>query len=137
MAESRHIEIERRCETPVLKALVVDDQELNRRVMSILLQEFGCVATLAACGEEAIDYAAAGGFDVIFMDLNMPGLSGQELARRARGLAYHRPIVAISGRVTDDERIELARIEITTVLQKPFTLDELRDGLTRAFAADR
>jgi CheY-like chemotaxis protein len=84
MAESRHIEIERRCDAPVLKALVVDDQEINRRVMSILLQEFGCVATLAACGEEAIDYAGAGGFDVIFMDLNMPGPDGDATTRRIR-----------------------------------------------------
>jgi CheY-like chemotaxis protein len=52
--------------------------------MSILLQEFGCVATLAACGEEAIDYAGAGGFDVIFMDLNMPGPDGDATTRRIR-----------------------------------------------------
>lgn len=84
MDELRHFEIDRRSDAPVLKALVVDDQALNRRVMSILLQEFGCVATLAESGEEAVEYAAAGGFDVVFMDLNMPGLDGDATTRRIR-----------------------------------------------------
>ncbi|HXQ14173.1 MAG TPA: response regulator [Caulobacteraceae bacterium] len=84
MTEPRYVEIQRRCDAPPLKALVVDDQELNRRVMNLLLQECGCSATLASCGEEAIDYAAAGGFDVIFMDLNMPGLDGDATTRRIR-----------------------------------------------------
>jgi CheY-like chemotaxis protein len=84
MAEPRHIDLERRCDAPTLKALVVDDQELNRRVMNLLLQECGCSATLAACGEEAIEYASVGAFDVLFMDLNMPGLDGDATTRRIR-----------------------------------------------------
>jgi CheY-like chemotaxis protein len=84
MAESRHIDVQPRCDAPSLRALVVDDQELNRRVMNLLLQEFGCSATLAACGEEAIEFAGAGAFDVIFMDLNMPGLDGDATTRRIR-----------------------------------------------------
>jgi len=84
MAESHHIEIQPRCDAPALKALVVDDQELNRRVMNLLLHEFGCSATLAACGEEAVEFAAAGVFDIVFMDLNMPGLDGDATTRRIR-----------------------------------------------------
>jgi CheY-like chemotaxis protein len=84
MAEPRPVDIQPRCDAPALKALVVDDQELNRRVMNLLLQECGCSATLAACGEEAIEFAAAGAFDVVFMDLNMPGLDGDATTRRIR-----------------------------------------------------
>jgi two-component system sensor histidine kinase BarA len=90
MAEPRHIDIQPRCDAPALTALVVDDQELNRRVMNLLLQECRCSATLAACGEEAIEFAAAGRFDVIFMDLNMPGLDGDAATRRIRAAGASR-----------------------------------------------
>jgi CheY-like chemotaxis protein len=123
MAEPRHIEIERRCEARALKTLVVDDQELNRRVMNLLLQECGCVATLAACGEEAIDYAAAGGFDVIFMDLNMPGLDGDATTRRIRAAGASKasyivrwttePVSWLDGGLYDDQ------------VDKPITLPAL------------
>jgi len=90
MAESRHIDVQPRCDARVLKALVVDDQEVNRRVMNLLLQEFGCSATLAASGDEGVDLAGAATFDVIFMDLNMPGLDGDATSRRIRAAGASR-----------------------------------------------
>ena len=84
MAESRHRRSASRCGAAPLKALVVDDQEVNRRVMSLLLDALGCSATLASCGEEAIDFAAAAAFDAVFMDLNMPGMDGDAATRRIR-----------------------------------------------------
>jgi PAS domain S-box-containing protein len=118
-----------------LRLLLVEDEEAVASLVSVLLRRQGHEITLASNGLDGWERLSAtpDAFDAVIMDLNMPGLSGQELARRARGLAYHRPMVAISGRVTDDERAGLARLEITTVLQKPFTLDELREGLARAF----
>jgi signal transduction histidine kinase/ABC-type amino acid transport substrate-binding protein/ActR/RegA family two-component response regulator len=118
-----------------LRLLLVEDEEAVANLVSALLRRQGHEITLASNGLDGWERLSAtpDAFDAVIMDLNMPGLSGQELARRARGLAYHRPMVAISGRVTDDERAGLARLEITTVLQKPFTLDELREGLARAF----
>ena len=118
-----------------LRLLLVEDEEAVASLVSALLRRQGHEITLASNGLDGWERLSAtpDAFDGVIMDLNMPGLSGQELARRARGLAYHLPMMAISGRVTDDERTELARLDIATVLQKPFTLDELRDGLARAF----
>jgi CheY-like chemotaxis protein len=78
-----------------LKLLVVDDQELNRRVMRILLLELGCQATMADSGEEAVAIAAATRFDLILIDLNMPGMDGDEAARliRAAGASRRQYIV--------------------------------------------
>src|SRR5271169_1862223 len=74
MSGARHPDIEPRPEAADLKVLVVDDHETNRRIMHILLTELGCRPVLAACGEEAVDYAAEQPFDLIIMDVNMPGI---------------------------------------------------------------
>jgi DNA-binding response OmpR family regulator len=84
MGGARHPDIEPRPEAADLKVLVVDDHESNRRIMHILLTEFGCRPVLAACGEEAVEYAAEQAFDLIVMDLNMPGIDGDETTRLIR-----------------------------------------------------
>jgi CheY-like chemotaxis protein len=84
MAELRHPDIEPQADAANLRALVVDDQELNRRVMKILLKEFGCSIVLAESGDEGVALAQAERFDVIFMDLNMPGMDGDETTKRIR-----------------------------------------------------
>jgi CheY-like chemotaxis protein len=88
MTELRHSDIEPLAEQ--LRVLVVDDHELNRRVMQMLLVEFGCGATFAACGDEGVELAAAERFDLIFMDLNMPGLDGDEATRLIRAAGASR-----------------------------------------------
>jgi DNA-binding response OmpR family regulator len=70
----------------------------------------------------------------VILDLNMPGLSGLELASRARALPYDRPLVVMSGRVTEDERLELARLRIDAIINKPFTLEMLRSMLDSVLA---
>jgi signal transduction histidine kinase/CheY-like chemotaxis protein len=119
-----------------LRLLLVEDEEAVASLISTLLKRQGHQITLAANGLDGWERLSAtpDAFDGVIMDLNMPGLNGQELARRARALAYDRPLVAVSGRVTEDDRTELARLGVRTILQKPFTLEELRSALAAAFA---
>jgi len=84
MGASRHPDIEPRPQAARLEVLVADDHEANRRIMEILLTEFGCRPVLTDCGEEAVDYAAEQAFDLILMDLNLPGIDGDEATRQIR-----------------------------------------------------
>jgi signal transduction histidine kinase/ABC-type amino acid transport substrate-binding protein/ActR/RegA family two-component response regulator len=125
--------------TASLRLLLVEDEEAVANLISALLRRQGHQITVAMNGLDGWERLSAtpDAFDGVIMDLNMPGLNGLELARRARALAYDRPFVAVSGRVTDEDRTELARMGVRTILQKPFTMEDLRKALVAAFSIAR
>jgi CheY-like chemotaxis protein len=131
MAESRHPRSEPRCDAGPLKVLVVDDQEVNRRVMSLLLDALGCSATLAGCGEEAIDFAAAASFDAVFMDLNMPGMDGDATTRRIRAAGASRASFIVRWTTEPVSWLDAGLYDDST--PKPVTLP----GLARVVAEAR
>lgn len=84
------------------RVLVVDDNPVNRDLVSTLLRVFGAEITEAADGETALRLAEAEPFDVILMDLRMPGIGGVVAAERVRdtGMNGNVPIIAFSADVT-------------------------------------
>jgi CheY-like chemotaxis protein len=78
--------------------LVADDNAANRILLRTILQAFGVEVAEASDGGEAVDLADRRHFDLILMDLRMPGLDGQGAARRIRdgGDGRRTPILAIS-----------------------------------------
>ena len=118
------------------KLLLAEDEEPVSRIVTALLRRDGHTVVLATDGHNAwLQLSAAPAeFDAVIMDLNMPGLSGLELARRARALPYDRPLVVMSGRVTEDERMELSRLRIDAIINKPFTIEMLRTMLDSVLA---
>ena len=117
-----------------LRVLVVDDHDLFRTGLRNLLEEEGVnVVGEAENGENAIRLTSDLAPDVVIMDLNMPGLSGLEVARRARLIPYQRPMIVMSGRVTDADLERLRQLGIARVLYKPFTADVLRSALRAIF----
>jgi two-component system, cell cycle sensor histidine kinase and response regulator CckA len=114
--------------------LVVEDEDLISRLVLAFLRRAGHTVEHAANGHAGWELLSANPakFDAVLMDLNMPGFSGLELARRARALPYSRPLFVMSGRVTDEERAELKRLKISAVIQKPFTNDELLSAFSAA-----
>lgn len=107
--------------------LVAEDEPMISKIVMTVLNRAGHTVELAADGLTAWHLLAAAPekFDAVLMDLNMPGYSGLELARRARALPYARPLLVMSGRVSDEDRLEFTGLKISAILQKPFTPEEL------------
>jgi signal transduction histidine kinase/CheY-like chemotaxis protein len=67
-----------------VRVLVVDDHEINRRAVQLVLQPAGCVITTAENGRQAVEVAAREAFDLIVMDIRMPEMNGQDATRAIR-----------------------------------------------------
>ena len=117
-----------------LSILLVDDDEINRRVGAGLLDRLGHRVTVVDDGASAVEAASTTDFDVILMDLHMSGLDGIEASRRIRALPdTHRaevPIIAVTADVTSDTRDSCALAGINQIIGKPLHLDILRHSLT-------
>lgn len=122
---------------PQRRFLLIDDEETIAQLVATVLRRRGDQVTPVTSSPAAWSTLAArpGDFDAVILDLNMPGLNGVEFARRARALPFTRPMIVMSGRVTDADRAALAAVGITTVLAKPFQLDELTAALAQAMKA--
>jgi len=89
-----------------LRILLAEDNAVNREVALGLLQRHGHSVTVVTDGAQAVATARGGGFDVILMDVHMPGMDGTEASRIIRGFAAPAgrvPIVALSASVLKDE----------------------------------
>lgn len=124
-----------------LCVLVVEDNATNRIVLREMLEYLGHAVTEATNGQEAIDRACEGQFDIIFMDVSMPVLDGVSATReiRDRGLADDTPIIGLTAFVDPSEVEKFHEAGMQTVLSKPLRLDALRDflrGFARGHPAD-
>ena len=124
-----------------LDILVADDDELNRRMMKILLGTMGHNVELASNGAEAVAAAAIRNFDVVFMDLQMPVMDGVESSRRIRDLDNehgHPFIVALTASYLPEQGKELIEAGIENYIAKPFEMGQIKrmlDYRTKAKAA--
>lgn len=112
-----------------LRILVVDDQATNRKVLSEMLSKLGHLVQVAGSGEDAVDVARAEAFDLILMDVDMPGLDGlsaTQILREEGGLSRDTAIVGLSGHATEDARHAGLRAGMDAWVSKPVRLDDLR-----------
>jgi len=89
-----------------LKVLAVDDHEVNRRTLALVLEPLGVALSTATDGLAALRCLAAERFDIVLMDVNMPGLDGREATRRLRagdGINRDIPVIGFSAGVAAEE----------------------------------
>lgn len=122
-----------------LSLLVVEDDEANALVASSLLSAAGHRTQVARSGEEALVAIASSDFDLVFTDLNLPDISGLELAQTIRNLADRRkaavPIVALSASGSAVNASAISDAGITDFLAKPFRFARVEAVLGRVAGA--
>lgn len=120
-----------------LGILIVDDSDVNREVAQEFLRAAGHEAIGTCDGHEAVRLAASRDFDLILMDMRMPGLNGLDATRRIRLLDGPRsrvPIVAVTANALDEHAEECRLAGMSGHLAKPFTQAELLAVVGRAVA---
>jgi twitching motility two-component system response regulator PilH len=107
--------------------LVVDDDLVTRRVISGALQTFFTRPESVENGEDALAKATEKSFDVIFMDVIMPGMDGFAACEKIRGTVANRatPVVFVTGRNDFQARAEMSRAGGNDLMEKPFLNAEI------------
>jgi len=107
------------------RILIVDDEESIRRSLEIIFDGAGYPAFSVGSGEEAVEVIAEGDADVVFLDLQLPGIDGIDVLRQARAEPGAPPIVIISGHATIERAVEATRLGAFDVVEKPFSRDRV------------
>jgi CheY-like chemotaxis protein len=111
-----------------LRILVAEDNLVNQKLAIGLLERQGHTVSLVDNGVEAVRRVAAGDFDLVLMDVQMPVLGGVEATRQIRGgqtAAAQVPIIALTAHATDEVRRECLAAGMTDFLSKPIRREQL------------
>lgn len=122
-----------------LRALVVDDHDINRRAVELILAPLGCEIAAAADGMAALNLCATQAFDVIFMDVRMPELDGRETTRRLRaggGPNAEVPVIAVTADTGEDDIAACMAAGMTYFVSKPLTPSALLGALQYVLSGD-
>ncbi|MFK7856382.1 MAG: response regulator, partial [Granulosicoccus sp.] len=111
------------------RALVVEDNPINQMVMEAILEELNCEVTLAENGLRAMHVLEEQGFDIVFMDCQMPELDGYSTTRRARASGLTIPIVAVTANAMTGDRQKCLSAGMDDYVSKPFTQDTIKHML--------
>lgn len=121
--------------TDKLSILLVEDNELNQRLMKISLKRNNCSVAVANNGLEGVELFKNQKFDLILMDLMMPVMDGFEATKEIRKIEAERdhssytPIIAFTANMLNNDHDKCVREGMDDIMEKPFHFDKFRDIL--------
>ncbi len=107
------------------RILVVEDDRDIAHLVELHLQDLGADVTIAHDGGVALELALRRSFDLVILDLMLPGIDGLEICRRLRARSNYTPILMLTARSSDVDRIVGLEIGADDYLTKPFNIREL------------
>lgn len=126
-------------EPGAVRVLIVDDNATNRMVARTLCEMFGCACETVDNGLDAVRWAAEGGFDLILMDIKMPGVDGVEATRRIRsggGPASQAPILALTANADPADAAFYRLCGMNGVVEKPIKPERLLAAMNAVLAVE-
>lgn len=107
------------------QVLVVEDNRDLGQLLQMHLSDLGCAVTLAHDGLSGWRHAQRGGYDLMVLDLMLPEIDGLELCRRVRATAIYTPILMLTSKATELDRVVGLEMGADDYVAKPFSLLEL------------
>lgn len=114
-----------------IRVLLAEDNPVNALLVQTLLKREGCTVELAGTGEEALAALARGRYDLVLMDMRMPGMDGPATARALREREDATPIIALTANSFESDRRECLEAGMNAFLTKPLEPAALRAMLIR------
>ncbi len=115
------------------KILVVEDDRDIAHLLEIHLADMGYHITLTGDGEAGLQLAREGQYDLIILDLMLPNLDGLEICRQLRGGSIHTPILMLTAKSSELDRVLGLELGADDYLTKPFSLIELQARVKAIF----
>lgn len=113
-----------------VKVLVVEDSMPNQELIKVYFEHLGCAGEFVDIAEKAIEKIKANRYDLCFMDLQLPSMSGLEATRIIRSqLKQTLPIVALTATTLDERDEEHQTAGVTDYLEKPFDMVQLAEKI--------
>lgn len=116
------------------RILVAEDDDINAKLITSLLDKIGCEVTLVRDGRAALEAANGDTFDLAFIDLRMPRMDGIDFTRAYRekeAARYHLPIIALTANAAEDARAECLRAGMDDFVTKPVDPQVLQELILR------
>ncbi len=118
-----------------IRALVAEDDPVNRKMEQIFLDRLGVKVTIAVNGEEALKKFKDGQFDIVFMDCEMPVLDGyrttEEIRKLEAGTGRRIPIVAMTANAMEEDKRLCLKCGMDAHISKPFKLATLQQVIAQ------
>jgi two-component system sensor histidine kinase RpfC len=125
--------VRHKARTKSLRALVADDLQANRTVLTKLLERAGHKVTAVGDGDQALDALSAEDFDFVVLDMHMPNVSGLDVIRQLRfmqaGRAERTPVIVLSADATEQAAKEAAHAGAQVFLTKPVVVPKLLEAI--------
>jgi CheY-like chemotaxis protein len=129
--EDERADDERGAPAQGLRVLLAEDNPVNALLARALLTRAGCVVVRAATGEEALTALEQAPYDVVLMDMRMPGMDGLTAARALRLRGDRTPIIALTANAFEDDRRACLESGMDDFLSKPLDPKALHAALAR------
>lgn len=120
-----------------LRVLHVDDDPMNLRVVQEILGAFGHHAVMAASGAEALERLQVEPFDIMLLDIHMPGMSGIDVVKQLRGSGgetRNLPVIALTADVYSRRPAEYVALGFNDFVSKPILVSGLMASIKRCVA---
>lgn len=136
-AKAREILASEPRNAPALRILVAEDNAINRKVISRMLQGLGYTPDMVANGYECLEAFETKDYDLVFMDVQMPELDGFETTSRLRAAGKGVWISALTAAAMPDDQLKCQIAGMNDYMTKPFKKEQLQGVIERFLAARR